>query len=134
MHVAALLLALLLSSAVCVEVKRQRLSAEEASAGSTGVVQKMTAGPKPYELRTEYDYCVSNEFRVTPESRHQEVALTCYKDCLRAKASFAPRICLRFCLNALERHYIDMGAEICASVCPEAATSMQLADTFCPTL
>mmetsp|Transcript_61784 Transcript_61784/g.186442 ORF Transcript_61784/g.186442 Transcript_61784/m.186442 type:complete len:145 (-) Transcript_61784:82-516(-) len=133
------LLALLPKCGICVGFRRQHIAGSERAvvARTAGAVAKANSSEDqapllpPYELRTEYDHCVSDEFRVRPVSRRDDVALTCFVDCLKAKASYAPRLCPRLCLNALERHHIKE-IEICLDVCPKACKRLSMLDTFCP--
>eukprot|EP00418_Pyrodinium_bahamense_P098415 CAMPEP_0179047734 /NCGR_PEP_ID=MMETSP0796-20121207/19348_1 /TAXON_ID=73915 /ORGANISM="Pyrodinium bahamense, Strain pbaha01" /LENGTH=145 /DNA_ID=CAMNT_0020744185 /DNA_START=103 /DNA_END=540 /DNA_ORIENTATION=+ len=136
---APLILALLLSCGGCAEgggtTSGGSLRANSAVkiTGVSADVPKSTAQAlrmRLPDLRTEYDFCMLNEFRALPVTAHEVVALTCYIDCLRAKATFAPRMCQRMCVNALERHGIG-SLEICPRVCPEACRAVAISDQLC---
>lgn len=64
-------------------------------------------------------------------------ARNCYIDCLKGKATFAPRMCYRLCVNALTLKYggptFDAG-NACANICPMAAHTLWMKSDFCPPL
>lgn len=86
-------------------------------------------------IRTEYDRCVFDELTNRPPSQQHGFAQNCYVDCLQGRASFAPRMCYRLCVNALTLKYptID-GGGACAALCPAAAHSLWMNADFCPPL
>lgn len=101
-------------------------------------LQRADTSPK-----TDYDSCVLEEFTAAfPEKREPGlVATSCYIDCLKKYATFAPRMCYRHCVNALLNKPICAGAKEkaakiatshCATSCPVAAFNVGLAPGFCP--
>lgn len=94
------------------------------------------APPGP-TIRTEYDRCVFDELESRPPSETTGFARVCYSDCLKSRATFAPRMCHRLCTNALGLKFagtaLDPGAA-CAQLCPQAAFSLGMTDGFCPPL
>lgn len=91
----------------------------------------------PPAIRTQYDRCVFDELANRPASAQHGFARNCYTDCLKGRATFAPRMCYRLCVNALTLKYGDGNFDAnnaCANICPNAAFQLRIKSDFCPPL
>lgn len=97
-----------------------------------------TAPPTPVrgDYRTDFGRCIYDEFASNPAATLSGATLPCYIDCLKYKASYAPRMCQRMCVNALvfRGKAGDLATNTCISACPAAAAApgVWIADFICP--
>lgn len=93
-----------------------------------------TVVPSRGAYRTDFGRCIYDEFVAKPFNRPAVNVLPCYIDCLKYKASYAPRMCSRMCVNGLvERGLKGADADqACRDACPVACDKVWIAPYVCP--